>query len=97
MEKHIQEFYKMNVKNVLLKGGHLNSKKIIDILQTDSKVYKFISSKIDSQNTHGTGCTLASAIACNLFKGFNLYDSVKNARAFVIKGIKKLKSNRKRS
>ena len=91
MEKHIQEFYKMNVKNVLLKGGHLNSKKIIDILQTDSKVYKFISSKIDSQNTHGTGCTLASAIACNLFKGFNLYDSVKNARAFVIKGIKSSK------
>jgi len=84
MEKHIQEFYKMNVKNVLLKGGHLNSKKIIDILQTDSEVYKFISSKIESRNTHGTGCTLASAIACNLFKGFNLYDSVKNARAFIL-------------
>ena len=82
MEKHIQEFYKMNVKNVLLKGGHLNSKKIIDILQTDSKVYKFISSKIDSCVT-----TLASAIACNLFKGFNLYDMLKML-GVVIKGIK---------
>ena len=71
-----------------MKGGHLSEKKITDLLLNKGKVYKFISDKIETSNTHGTGCTLASAVACNLFKGLNLYDSVSNARNYVMGCIK---------
>ena len=84
MEDSISMFKKVKVKNVLIKGGHLTENKIIDLLLFEGKIYKFISDKVNTLNTHGTGCTLASAIACNLFKGFNLYDSVEKAREYVI-------------
>ena len=89
MKINVKKFKKIKIKNVLLKGGHLDSKEIFDILQTQEKDDIFISSKINTLNTHGTGCTLSSAIACNLYKGLNLYDSVKNARNYVTNGIKK--------
>ena len=89
MEFNLKKFDSMNIKNILLKGGHLESNEIIDMLLAGKKIYKFVSSKIKTLNTHGTGCTLASAIACYLFKGFNLYDSINNARKYVIKGIKR--------
>ncbi len=88
MENNIEMFDDIEVNNVLIKGGHLNGNKVIDYLLNNGKVYKFMSDKIKTENTHGTGCTLASAIACNLFKGFNLYDSIKNARNYVISCIK---------
>ena len=87
MKANIEKFYALNVKNVLLKGGHLSGNEIIDLLLEKKTVHKFLSKKIKTRNTHGTGCTLSSAIACNLFKGYDLYKSVKNARNFVIKGI----------
>ena len=89
MKFNIEKFKNMNIKNVLLKGGHLASNEIVDILQEKDNIYKFISIKINTLNTHGTGCTLASAIACNLFKGLNLYDSVQKARNYVFNGIKR--------
>jgi hydroxymethylpyrimidine/phosphomethylpyrimidine kinase len=88
MENNIEMFRDIEVENVLVKGGHLNGNKVIDLLLNNGKVYKFISDKIKTTNTHGTGCTLASAIACNIFKGFNLNDSIKNARNYVINCIK---------
>ena len=84
MKENIEMFRNINVKNVLMKGGHLREEKIIDLLLNEEKVYKFISDKIITENTHGTGCTLASAIACNLLKGLSLYASVDNARKYVI-------------
>ena len=84
MENSIELFSKFSVKNILIKGGHLSEEKITDLLINEGKVYKFMSDKIKTSNTHGTGCTLASAIACNIFRGFDLYDSVNNARNYVI-------------
>ena len=52
----------MGPKNVLLKGGHLKSKMIFDILATKKEVRIFTKRKIRTKNTHGTGCTLSSAI-----------------------------------
>ena len=89
MKVNIENFKSLNIKNALLKGGHLDENMIIDLLYTEKKIYKFISNKIRSTNTHGTGCTLASAIACNLYKKVSLPKSVSNARDFVIRGIKK--------
>ena len=54
---------KLGVKNVLIKGGHLRTKKIHDVLLSNNKVEIFSSKKIITKNTHGTGCTLSSAIA----------------------------------
>ena len=87
MEDAIHKFKKIGIKSILLKGGHLKSDKVTDLLYSKNKIYKFVSSKIITTNTHGTGCTLASALACNIFKGNSLYDSVKNARKYVINGI----------
>ena len=53
----------LGVKNVLVKGGHLKSRKIHDVLFSNNKVEIFKSKKIITKNTHGTGCTLSSAIA----------------------------------
>ena len=89
MKINIENFRSLNIKNALLKGGHLNENKITDLLYTKKKVYRFTSKKINTMNTHGTGCTLASAITCNLFKKLSLPKSVSNARDFVIRGIKK--------
>lgn len=91
MEKCVKNFKSLGVTKVLLKGGHMldNEKIITDFLFDDSNVYKFTSNRIKSKNTHGTGCSLASAITANLFLGKKLKSSVEIARKFVYEGIKK--------
>ena len=57
---------KMGIDNVLMKGGHLDSDILTDILITRENTEYFESKKIITKNSHGTGCTLSSAIACGL-------------------------------
>ena len=67
---------------VLLKGGHsINDAN--DLLYADGTTMWFEGKRIDNPNTHGTGCTLSSAIAANLAKGFTLADSVQRAKAYI--------------
>jgi hydroxymethylpyrimidine/phosphomethylpyrimidine kinase len=67
---------------VLLKGGHhLNDAN--DLLWQDGQLKWFNGQRIDNPNTHGTGCTLSSAIAANLAKGFSLDDSVERAKTYI--------------
>ena len=56
-----------------------------DVLQIvgEDKPHLFISDKIESKNTHGTGCTLSSAIASNLAKGFSMVESVNRAKDYI--------------
>ena len=77
--KYINEKYKCAV---LLKGGH-NINDANDLLYSDEKVTWFKGKRIDNPNTHGTGCTLSSAIASNLAKGFTLEESVKRAKDYI--------------
>lgn len=72
---------------VLIKGGHL-SEDAIDILYEGGKITYFKSERIDNFNTHGTGCTLSSAIACNLANGENLEESIKKAKEYLTGAIK---------
>lgn len=58
--------------SLLLKGGHSASDKITDVLLHDGRVHSFTHPKIDTRNTHGTGCTLSSAIASYLAKGHDV-------------------------
>lgn len=67
---------------VLLKGGHsINDAN--DLLYTDGEFQWFEGKRIDNPNTHGTGCTLSSAIASNLAKGFTLAESVQRAKDYI--------------
>ncbi|MGN0459876.1 MAG: bifunctional hydroxymethylpyrimidine kinase/phosphomethylpyrimidine kinase, partial [Ruminococcus sp.] len=67
---------------VLLKGGH-SINDATDLLYDDGKEKWFEGERINNPNTHGTGCTLSSAIASNLAKGFSLYDSVARAKEYI--------------
>lgn len=84
------KFNAINIKRVLLKGGHMleQKKTITNVLFDNSKTHKFLSKRIKTKNTHGTGCSLASAITANLFLGKNLKESVKLSINFVHEGIK---------
>lgn len=68
---------------VLLKGGHLSGKFVHDVLATPEGVETFEDARIESRDTHGTGCTLSSAIATGLAQGLALRDAVIRARAYV--------------
>ena len=67
---------------VLSKGGH-TEKSADDILVTDSETTVFPGTRIDTKNTHGTGCTLSSAIAANLAKGAGLTAAIRQAKDYV--------------
>ncbi|AVQ22450.1 phosphomethylpyrimidine kinase [Fusobacterium nucleatum subsp. nucleatum ATCC 23726] len=82
--KVIADFTK---KWVLIKGGHL-SNSAVDILMNKDEIYILEGEKISSNNTHGTGCSLSSAIASNLAKSYSMLDSVKKAKNFVLFSIK---------
>ena len=73
----------LGVKNVLIKGGHLSTKKIHDVLLSNDKVEIFNSKKIITKNTHGTGCTLSSAIATFYSCGKTLKKSCEMAINYV--------------
>jgi hydroxymethylpyrimidine/phosphomethylpyrimidine kinase len=67
---------------VLLKGGHsINDAN--DLLYADGELRWFEGKRIDNPNTHGTGCTLSSAIASNLAKGFTLTESIQRAKDYI--------------
>lgn len=67
---------------ILLKGGHsINDAN--DLLYANGEMIWFEGKRIDNPNTHGTGCTLSSAIAANLAKGYNLAESVKKAKEYI--------------
>ena len=67
---------------VLLKGGHsINDAN--DLLYANGEFKWFYGKRIDNPNTHGTGCTLSSAIASNLAKGFDVFESVQRAKEYI--------------
>jgi hydroxymethylpyrimidine/phosphomethylpyrimidine kinase len=74
---------------VLVKGGHLPGEVVVDVLRTaDGGEYRFESPRIDSRSTHGTGCTLASAIAVGIAEGLTLEAAVMRARRYVFDAIR---------
>ncbi|HYM32049.1 MAG TPA: bifunctional hydroxymethylpyrimidine kinase/phosphomethylpyrimidine kinase [Candidatus Cybelea sp.] len=75
-------------KAVLLKGGHLPGATIYDVLASERGVEVFEGPRLDTVHTHGTGCTLSSAIATGLAQGMTLKDSVVRARAYVLEAIR---------
>ncbi len=77
-----------SARNDKSKGARNDIRKVIDILYTDGEFFTFESERIDTKNTHGTGCTYSAAIASELAKGYSLYDAVKLAKDFITEAIK---------
>jgi hydroxymethylpyrimidine/phosphomethylpyrimidine kinase len=78
-------------KAALVKGGHIPGKALIDVLQTTTGEWIFESERIDTTSTHGTGCTLASAVAALVAQGQSLPDAVEGARDYLYGAIKNAK------
>ena len=88
MIKAGQLLINLGAKNVLIKGGHLKSKKMYDVLLNKKMIKIFKSKKYISKNTHGTGCTLSSAIATNLSCGKDMIKSCELGIKYVNEAIK---------
>ena len=68
---------------MLIKGGHGEGAESADYLVTASDTLRLAASRTATKNTHGTGCTLSSALAANLAKGVPLETAARNAKAYV--------------
>ena len=75
-------------KAVLLKGGHLDGDTVVDVLAREEEVVRFENPRIDTPHLHGTGCTLASAIATGLAQGMDLHKAYRRARAYLQEAIR---------
>lgn len=87
MKRAARVIHQMGCKNVLIKGGH-STGEALDVLFDGTRFYYFGAKRIDTKNTHGTGCTYSSAIASNLALGLNLQDAVEKAKEYVTTAIK---------
>ena len=67
---------------VLVKGGHL-AQTADDLLWDDGEAHWYHAPRVDTENTHGTGCTLSSAIACGLAKGLAVSEAVRQAKEYI--------------
>lgn len=87
MEMAAKTIKELGPKYVLVKGGHLQGK-AVDVLYDGEKFYHFESERIHTKNTHGTGCTLSSAIAANLALGHSIGESIRIAKDYINIAIK---------
>jgi hydroxymethylpyrimidine/phosphomethylpyrimidine kinase len=88
MQLQAEEIMALGAQAVLLKGGHGAGDESADLLLTDAGPHWFTAPRHATQNTHGTGCTLSSAIAAGLAKGLSLEDAVAAAKIYVTDAIK---------
>jgi hydroxymethylpyrimidine/phosphomethylpyrimidine kinase len=87
MRETATELLTLGCRAVLLKGGHLPGDTVYDVLTTADGQRVWDSPRIDSRHTHGTGCTLASAIATSLAQGLAIEEAVERARTYVQRAI----------
>lgn len=88
MEAAAQKLLALGPQAVLLKGGHLEAPAVHDLLMTKEERRWFESPRLQTRHTHGTGCTLASALAAGLAQGLPLNKAVERARRYVYEAIK---------
>jgi hydroxymethylpyrimidine/phosphomethylpyrimidine kinase len=86
MENLAERLHRMGCKNALVKGGH-STGRATDVLFDGSRFHHFDAPRIDTKNTHGTGCTYSSAIASNLALGMEMKQAIERAKAYVTTAI----------
>ncbi len=82
MKKAAEKLSSIYGCSTLVKGGH-SIEDATDVLFADNNTYIFKGKRIETSNSHGTGCTLSSAIACNIAKGLTYKESVQNAKDYL--------------
>ena len=82
------ELIKMGARAAVVKGGHFDGGTATDVFYDGQEFRTFTTRRIVTENTHGTGCTFASAIAAGVAKGESLRDAVSNAKVYVTGAIK---------
>ena len=87
MQAQAERLLAAGAQAVLMKGGHGSGPEAVDLLVTPDEITRFAVARIDRKNTHGTGCTLSSAIAAGLAKGLPLHDAVRAAKDYVTAAI----------
>ena len=87
MARQAQALRGLGPAAVLLKGGHLSGDEAVDVLATDQGVASFRAPRIASRHLHGTGCTLASAIAAYTVLGLGLPEAISAAKRFVSQAV----------
>ena len=87
MEEAARRIHAMGPRSVLVKGGHLKGDDAVDVLWNGKTLTTFSVARIDSVNTHGTGCTYSAAIAAGLARGNALPEAVREAKAYVTRAI----------
>ncbi|HCE76483.1 MAG TPA: bifunctional hydroxymethylpyrimidine kinase/phosphomethylpyrimidine kinase, partial [Dehalococcoidia bacterium] len=78
----------MGSKSAVVKGGHLDEGPATDVLYDGSSFHLFSTRRVETANTHGTGCTFASAVAAGIAKEMSIRDSVSQAKAYVTGSIR---------
>ncbi|MEM4694628.1 MAG: bifunctional hydroxymethylpyrimidine kinase/phosphomethylpyrimidine kinase [Ignisphaera sp.] len=73
----------LGARAAIVKGGHIEGEESIDILYVDGVYREFRAKRIETRNTHGTGCSFSAAIAAELAKGKNIVEAVKTAKEFI--------------
>jgi hydroxymethylpyrimidine/phosphomethylpyrimidine kinase len=87
MEALARRIHRMGCGNVLVKGGH-SAGRAVDVLFDGSRFRHFDAPRVDTKNTHGTGCTYSSAIASNLALGMDMEQAIERAKAYVTTAIR---------
>src|SRR5262249_12944654 len=87
MEEQARAVLGLGAQSVLIKGGHGDGPESIDLLVDAASVTRFAAARIATPNTHGSGCTLSSAIAAGLAKGLDLKAAVRDAKTYVTAAI----------
>ena len=77
----------LGARSVLVKGGHVAGHESVDVLAFGDETIEFTAKRLDTPNTHGTGCMLSAAITAGLAKGEDLQAAIAQAKRFVTKGI----------
>ena len=87
MRAQAERLLGIGAQAVLIKGGHAQGPRAVDLLVTASAAVRLTAEKVATVNTHGTGCTLSAAIAAGLAKGYRLSEAVADAKAYVTHAI----------
>ena len=87
MRAQAEKLLALGAGAVLIKGGHASGPESVDLLVTADGALRFAAPRATTRNTHGTGCTLASAVAAALAKGLTLGEAVKQAKDYVTAAI----------
>ena len=82
-----EEIVRMGARSVVVKGGHLSGHDAVDTFYDGEEFREFSAPRVQTRNTHGTGCTFASGIAAGLAKGLALQEAVGQAKEYVTEAI----------